>query len=323
MTLTRTSFETGANGDPMSSANTNSSFEVHSGGNAFISTATPVVGTRSLRMVGTTASGGVYFARNGLASTAYARDFTLRIIANMSANAAIWWIGAGSTREMSIELTPARTLLLKNAAGTVIWTSAAIPFDTSVRVSVYVVQSGTVGVALLGWWLDPLSTGSADSTSGTLNNQNTGASTYTDERVGVKCTTGSQTGTIDIDIPGWDPAATGLNTPYTSNTAPSSDAGADIAVDAGQPFTLTGIPTDAEGITSVAWKLAGNTVGTTNVLNRTAPITIPGASEVYTFEVVDSGGLTASDTATVTVRPAATHLHDGTSVKAAITRLAA
>lgn len=215
MASTWQDFESGNDGDAITGGpgNTGASFVVLTGGTAVISTATPAHGTRSVRMTATASSGGVYMANSGMSATAFARDFVLRVITDVSANVTIWWLGTGS-RMMSIELTPTRTLQLKDAAGATLHTTSALPADTSCRVGVYVTQNATTGTALLSWWSTPLDDGTPADTSGTLTGRNTGASAYTDERLGVKCTTNTITGVVDIDLAGSDRAATGLAGPY-------------------------------------------------------------------------------------------------------------
>ena len=92
------------------------------------------------------------------------------------------------------------------------------------------------------------------------------------------------------------------------NRAPTADAGADQTVTAGATVTLSGVGTDPDGdALSYTWTgPRGVTVRGANT--RTARFTAPSVSGarnyVFRLTVRDPDGLSATDTVTVTVRPA-------------------
>lgn len=320
MAQTRFSFPTGAGGDAATGANTGSSFVVVTGGTLAISTAQAVIGTRSLLMTATSTSGACYITKQGLASTAMATDYYLYLTAAPSAAQQIIFYGAGSSQRVSLELNADRTVTIRDDAYAAAWTSTyVIPLNTWVRVALYAVASSTVGQVRAAVFLGNSTTPTSGGDSGLLTNKNTGADAWTDLRLGMKCATGTATGTGYMGSWAYDDAATGLTAPYS--TAPTANAGADITVDAGEAYTLTGVGSDVEGAVTVAWKLSGAVVGTSSTLNRTGAITLAGSTETYTFEVTDGDSNITSDTVVVTARPATTRLRVGTATLPAITRL--
>lgn len=307
MAITWQDFESGSNGDALSPANSGSVFVVSTGGTQVISTTTPPQGTRCARMTATASSGGVYLGRSGLSTSAFARTFALRVITDISADMAIWWLGTGS-REMSIELTPTRTLKLKDAAGTVIWTSSAIPLNTWVRVGVYVTQNATTGTVVASWWTGAFGSGTPDSTSGNLTGRNTGSAAYTDERLGVKCTTNTITGVIDIDVAGWDPAATAMPGPYGSPIVTlGSNKG---TLYPGEAATLTGTASSPAGtIVSTSFSTTlGTLSGSGLTRTLTAPPSLTDQTATVTFTATDDSARVTTITTTVAMKASAWRL---------------
>lgn len=210
MALTRWDFETGSDGNAITAANTGASSVVVSGGAGIISTARAADGTRSARLTSSTTSGGLYYQRTGLSTAALAQDVCLYLTAAPSGTVTLIWFGSSSTRRISLNMTSARILQFVDAGGATAWTSpTAVPLNQWVRLSVYATQNATTGTMRAAFYPSPTST-TATEDSTLLTGKNTGASAYTDIRVGMKCTTGVRTGTGHFDINGWDPAATGL-----------------------------------------------------------------------------------------------------------------
>lgn len=219
MALVRWDFESGSNGDAITAGNTGSSFVVVTGGTGTISTAnSPPIGTRSISLVATVSSGGIYVAKNSLGGvTSFALDALLYVTTAPSGNVAIFWVGTGS-RMVSVEMTSTRTLVLKNAAGTTLYTTSAVPAMTWVRVSLFATQNASTGTVRLAFYPSPSSTTATDDST-LLTGRNTGAAAYTDFRVGSKTTTGTQTGSMQFDAVGYDTAASGLNPPPTLDSS--------------------------------------------------------------------------------------------------------
>ena len=206
MTQTRWNFTTGTNGDTVTGANTGSNGVVLSGGTGTLSNAQTTIGTFSALMTATSTSGVCYWQKTGMSTSALNFDLYLYVTAAPSSAVSIAWAGTGS-REVSLELNSNRTLTYKNASYTSVWTSTyAIPLNTWVRVAAYFTQNSSTGTARVVIE----SGGSTQDDSTLLTSQNTGASAYTDLRLGSKCSTGTQTLTQYIDSWSYDPAATGL-----------------------------------------------------------------------------------------------------------------
>ncbi len=97
------------------------------------------------------------------------------------------------------------------------------------------------------------------------------------------------------------------NTP--PNAAPTANAGADQAVNAGATVVLQGSGSDPDdGIAAYQWRqVSGTTVTLTGAQSQQASFTAPSITTgsmalVFELKVTDRGGLSATDTATVTVQ---------------------
>ncbi len=314
----------GANGNALSAANTGFSNIVNTGGSGVLSNAeSNPVGSLAAVMTASVTSGGHYGYVSGMSTNNLSFEVLFKIKTEHSAQAAIVWGGTGS-QEWEIDYNPSTNKLeFKDDGNTTRWTSTstlAADNATYYWLRGYVVNSATVGQFHV-----TLANASAPSTLledyTSAASFDTGGTAYTDLRIGPKCSTGTQTAVLVVGAWGYDPAATDLPPIFSSDGPPGSNAGSDITVDAGEAFTLTGVPTDDIGVASVAWKLSGGTVGTGNTLNRTAPTTLSGTTETYSFEVTDTNSQMTSDSVVVTVRAATTRLHNGTSVVGAINKL--
>ncbi|MBI5579619.1 MAG: fibronectin type III domain-containing protein, partial [Deltaproteobacteria bacterium] len=94
----------------------------------------------------------------------------------------------------------------------------------------------------------------------------------------------------------------------TPNAAPTANAGADQTVNTGAVVSLRGSGSDADdGIAAYQWRqISGITVTLTGAQTQQASFTAPNlasgsAALVFELTVTDRGGLSATDTATVTV----------------------
>ena len=97
------------------------------------------------------------------------------------------------------------------------------------------------------------------------------------------------------------------NTP--PNAAPTANAGADQAVNAGATVALQGSGSDSDdGVAAYQWRqVSGTTVTLTGAQSQQASFTAPSLTTgstalVFELKVTDRGGLSATDTATVTIQ---------------------
>ena len=94
------------------------------------------------------------------------------------------------------------------------------------------------------------------------------------------------------------------------NQTPSANAGADKVVNAGAVVALQGSGSDSDdGIAAYQWRqVSGTSVALTGAQTQQASFTAPnsaagGTALVFELKVTDRGGLSATDTVTVTVQP--------------------
>ena len=109
----------------------------------------------------------------------------------------------------------------------------------------------------------------------------------------------------------WSGAKTVVISQSPQNKAPTANAGSDQTVNAGAAVALQGSGSDADdGIAAYQWRqISGATVALTNAQTQQASFTAPnsaagGTALEFELKVTDRGGLTATDTATVTVQAA-------------------
>lgn len=310
MTLTRLDFESGANGDVITAANTGFTGVALTGGTGIISTDHPVNGTRSILFTATATSGTDYgFVTLASSTTTLAVDGYFYVTAAPSANQPIISILNGSTRQISIEMTAARLLLLRdgNGSGTVIWTSAsAVPLNTQIRISLFATQSSTTGTARAAFFSGSSTTATAD--SGLLSSQNTGTLAYSAYRIGAKASTGVGTMVTYLDLPGVDPAAAGLNAPFGSTppTVGTVTASYNYAFVSAPDWTFPG----GSGGTFSATPSSGTIPGSTGVIVPR----VTGVDTTYTIIGTDNvSGSTASTT--VLVSKAGDGTSDGAQIR--------
>jgi len=316
MTLTRWGFESGTNGDNLTGANSGSDFPVVTGGTATISTAQAAHGTRSALMTATSTSGGCYFSKAITATDTLAVDAYVRLVAYPSGDLGLIWFGDGTLQRLNIELTTTGAIRIRDDAIANIWTSpTAMALNTWYRVSLFATRSATVGTVRAAYFALDSTTPIAD--SGLLTGRNTGATSYSTVRVGIKPSTAVITGQGYFDDWGYDPAATDLNPPVGTNVPPTADAGTNQNVAASATVNLSGSGNDVDGsIVSQVWTFLFPTSGApslTGGTTMTPSFTAGAAGNLYILQlqVTDDGALTGTDTVEVRVPLAgATEMRD-------------
>lgn len=314
----------GANGNTATSANCGIDI-VTTGGTATL-TNTPsgaLIGALGVDFVATSTSGGSYGGKVGTSGTDYASDMYIWIVSYPSAEIPLLGFYAGTIRQVHLAMSTTGQLIVKDKNFTTIATLTAMPTATLLRVAMLSHQDSAAGTIQGCWYTGHSGTPTQD--TGTLTGRNTGTASYDGFRFGAKITTGTQTGEIVMASYAYDPAAAGLTTPYSSNTAPTSNAGTDQTVFAGTTFTVNGSgSSDPDGsITTYTWTQTG---GATLALSgsgasRTATPTYSMTEQVYTYGLVvtDNLGATSSqDLISITVPPHPTWYYDGSAWKATV-----
>lgn len=219
MAATRWNFPSGSNGDTITPTLAGSTAVNFAGATATLSNAQTLIGPLSGRILGSAAGQG-YIEQTGLTgATAWAADMYLYLDAAHGATSYLIWGGSSSsTRSCGVHITTGRLLRIIDNSGATKWESTALPLDTWVRVSLYVTCNATTGTAELAWYLGYDTT--PQQTSGTVTGCNTGAS-IDRIRVGLKATSTAAGGDVYISSWAYDPAATGLITPYTPPAPPA------------------------------------------------------------------------------------------------------
>ena len=312
MSLTRWNFTSGSSGNTITATNTGASGVVLSGGTGTLSNAQSMVTSGlSALLTSTSTSGAVYFQKTGMSTTALSFDLYVYVTAAPSAAVAIAWAGTGS-REVSLELNTNRTLTFKNSAYTSVWTSTyAIPLNTWVRVAAYFTQAASTGTARIALFLGNSPTAQDDSTL--LTGQATGASAYTDLRLGAKCSTGTQTQTLYVGSWSYDPAATGLPNPYGMPVVGVSSNKATLYP--GETATITATATDPDGTIASSSMSTDHGTLSGSGLTRTllAPASLTDQTATITFSATDNLGNTSTSSTTVTLKASAWKLCNGGS----------
>ncbi|MGB4762256.1 MAG: hypothetical protein WBP12_02760 [Candidatus Saccharimonas sp.] len=216
MSVERWGFESGSNGNAIDATNTNSDAVLITGGTAVISTAQSAHGTRSALMTGTATSGALYLSKDVTATTTLGLDAYVYVTTAPDAETTFLWLGAGSTRQVSLAMANTRQIRIRDgggAGGTSLWTSTtAVPLNTWVRISIVASQGASTGTVRAAFYTGDSTTATEDSTL--LTGRNTGASAYSRVRVGFKTSTGTNQGVTYFDDWAYDVEAVALLPPY-------------------------------------------------------------------------------------------------------------
>ncbi|MGB4759576.1 MAG: hypothetical protein WBP26_05990 [Candidatus Saccharimonadales bacterium] len=216
MSVQRWNFESGNNGDTVNATNGGADSIQNTGGTATISTAQAAHGTRSALFTATATSGTLYLSKAVTATTNLGLDAYIYVTATPDAEATLLWLGAGSTRQVSLAMTTSRQIRIRDAGGaggTSLWVSTAtIPLNTWVRISIVASQSSTTGTVRAAFYTGDSTTATEDSTL--LTGRNTGANPYSNVRVGLKTSTGTVQCTAYLDDWAYDIEAVALLPPY-------------------------------------------------------------------------------------------------------------
>lgn len=289
-----TDYESGVNLDAATAANTGSASVVVTGGSMAISTAFAYAGTRSLKCISTSTSGGVYALYNITAATALYTEMFVYITASPSGELGLFYWGGPATRQLGTTVSSTRQLIIRDgqsAGGQVLWTSTAMPANTWIRTALFATQSATVGTVRAAWSATaPYTAWAQDSGLLTAKNTGTGGAGYSYLRIGAKTST---------DVLTWDALyqdslgyqAGGTDFPATA--APVLDT---------TPTQSSKVFIDLSGTTYAVGPVTYAAVPSTGVVPGTGGLSVPAptVNTDYTVTATDQGnGLTASGTVTV------------------------
>lgn len=219
MAITVLDFESGANGDSITSNPGNSGFTSHvtTGGTLQISTGgTPPSGTRCMLSTGTSANGGVYGSKAITATATLAYDFDFKIDTLPSAEAYFFWVGhtSISTRAFAIAMATDGKIRVRDSANAAKWAGAATTSTTTLatntwyRISVFATQNATTGSFRVVIYAANGTTVIEDTTL--QSNINTGSANFDGFRAGIKTSTGTGTGAFRYDRIRYDETASAI-----------------------------------------------------------------------------------------------------------------
>lgn len=221
MAVSRYGYESGTNGVALDTvvADNESLFISGSGTSATVSTTQKAHGNNAVRWVKAAASGTAYTQRDIASSSCGVDIYVYLNSAPTVGESTVLWLGIGSARSISIGITTARTVTLRNGAGgggTNIWpgTLPVLTLATWYRISLFATPGATTGTARAAVFaldsLTPITNGD----TGLLTSINAGTAEFTSRRIGVSTSTTTSTADMYLDDPGLDEAATGLIPPY-------------------------------------------------------------------------------------------------------------
>lgn len=300
MALTVFGFESGVDGATATAGNTGAAFPVVTGGTLQISTAWAASGTRSLKAIATSTSGASYLQYTIGSANAWYVEMFLYLTGSPSGEIGFFYFANGSTREISLSLGVARTVLIRDGGvggGAAIYTSAAIPLTTKVKLAFFITRDATAGTARVAWsQTAPYTTWTSD--SGLLTARNTGSADADTVRIGVKCGTGVQTlDAIHIDDWGYQAGGTDFPVGQIAIVGPATQASYVF-------FDVSNITGATGAVTYTATPATGVVGGVGGIFLPRPTGTTP---TVFTVTAADSGtGGTASTTVTVNPQGAGT-----------------
>jgi hypothetical protein len=250
--------------------------------------------TRAIRVTPSATAGANYAQRTtGLntATLAATVGVTIPTVTSPGGLALIWVGIDGTTRSFAVGLDNNGKLVVQNAAGTVVWTAAAVfPANTQVRINVSATPGATTGTVNIAYYTG---TGTAAIQSANLTGQALGAGNFGAIRFG-KASTGAYATQFWFYRAGWDPATTTFISAPAPTTTPPPYAN---LVPSGNYLLLdSGTSTDYTSKTISP---------TTGVITQGDYYLVPipdTTSVVYTLTAVGPGGTSTDD---VTVDPLA------------------
>lgn len=282
MALNAFGIEVGANGDTLTTTSFGCSAVVSTGTSTFqVSTAQSAHGTRSAYIVASSTSGGAYAQYDLGSTTEIALRKYMRWTALPSADTGIIWLGNGSSQRLHVEVTTTGAMRVRDDANAARWNGAVttsvgtVSTGTWIRYQLEATMSATVGTFRLRAYSLDSTTPLTNMDSGAMTGQNTGPDAWTTLRVGVKTSTGTNTGTAYLDDIAFDPATSTAIGPYTEVLATPTLTVDDFS----DPTTVGG----SDGSITISW---GAIAGATSYDAYIAPGPDPDPGD---FTLVEAG----------------------------------
>ncbi len=199
-------FESGLNGDALTTTNASADAINISAGTGAISTSQAFSGTRSAHMTANSTNGLLCFTKN-ITSTAAQVDFYVYWVTLPSAEITlVRMLDASTGTCWNLNCNGLGRLRLYDATGTSQWIATSLQQMATAKwyhVTVFATQNATAGTMRATAIDTTNSSIIADSTL--LTNQNTGANPYNSFRLGLKSGTSTATGELYLDLYGYDP----------------------------------------------------------------------------------------------------------------------
>ena len=212
----RWNFPNGAHNEALTAPLAGADTTNFAGGTATLSNTQVLAGMNTLSAhFALTASGHLWYAKEGLSATSYAYDFYVYIATRVGANVYIGWAGASSsTRSLGIVIGDQNNVVFNDGAGSIYSSSnEAFPDNTWIRFSVFGTCGAGTGTGQLAWYAGHSTTPMGD--TGLLTNLNTQTSIDRIRIGGKAATSAVTTGELYIGSWAYDTAATGLIAPYS------------------------------------------------------------------------------------------------------------
>jgi hypothetical protein len=290
-------FEIGSNGDAATTTNTQSDSlsQTASAGAMLIATGEHHSGTRSLHCTGTSTNGLYCMVETlgGLSTFTY--DIYYKLISLPSSeNTIARLLDAAVATQASLSIGALGQLIIRNAAGTSIYSSpAGKRLTTGAWVHIiWDAVSGTSGTQRSRWFPDGSGTATDDSTVLASNNGSNLFATLRHGAKGATTTATSDSYLDDMQLSGTSPAV--------------ANAGPDQTVEPYDTFTLDFSGSDGTITAYNVTQTAGTTVtlsGSGATRTGVAPATLAGDTLTFSLTVTDSSGTSTPDTVNITVPP--------------------
>lgn len=300
MAVVYSGFESGSNGDTLTTGNTGFTGGTGiTGGTGVISTAQKAHGTRSALFTGT-GSGNLYLYDTITATQVVARTYAYFTAFPSGSDQAVIWLGNGSSQRSHLEVSSTGAVRFRDDANAAQWigstttSTGTMSLNTWYRLELMVTLSATAGTYRIAVYPGDTGTPVSGMDSGVRTTANgggglnTGGDSYTQIRFGAKSSSNAGTVTMYMDDWAYDTGTTTLLGAYVDTlTTPSVSLGTTTnpstvgASNGSQVVTWSAVA----GATSYeAWRASGSTPTQGDFTQIATGVTSP-----YTFTGLTAG----------------------------------